>query len=128
MADKTLKQQIGQIGEDIACKFLVKHDYLILLRNYRKSFGEIDIICKKNNKIHFIEVKAVSRQTQLTTFDAHRPEDNIHAKKLTRIGRTIQAYIYENNLEPEWQFDVITVYLDHSAKSASVHTMFNLIL
>ena len=50
-------QKIGQLGEDVACKFLMKHNFLVLERNYTKKWGEIDIIAKKNSKIHFIEVK-----------------------------------------------------------------------
>ena len=128
MGTKTQKQQIGQIGEDIACKFLVKHGYKIIQRNYLKVFGEIDIICGKNGIIHFIEVKSVSRKTICDFSDEYRPEDNIHANKLKRIGRTIQTYIFENNLEQEWKFDIVTVHLDHANKVASVNTMFDVIL
>ena len=34
---QTQKQKIGQIGEGVACKFLVKQEYEILDRNYRKK-------------------------------------------------------------------------------------------
>ena len=40
-------QKIGQLGEDIACKFLMKHEFSILERNYTKKWGEIDIIAIK---------------------------------------------------------------------------------
>ena len=129
MADKTSKQKIGQIGEDLACKFLVKHGFSIVTRNYLKPFGEIDIICSKNGITHFVEVKCVSRLTNYSNVDNYRPEDNIHNLKLVRIARTVQAYIFETDLKnDEWKFDIITVQLDNNNKTAKVGGMFDLIL
>lgn len=39
------KQQLGQWGEEIACKYLENKGYKILDRNFRQKWGEIDIIC-----------------------------------------------------------------------------------
>lgn len=60
--EPTEKQKIGQIGEDCACKYLEKCGFKILERNYLKKWGEIDIVAKKGNKLHFVEVKSVSRE------------------------------------------------------------------
>ena len=52
------KQEIGKIGEDIACSYLEKNNYKIICRNYRTKTGEIDIIARDITKeIVFIEVK-----------------------------------------------------------------------
>lgn len=59
--EPTDKQKLGALGEDIACKYLENNGYRVIERNYLKKWGEIDIIAKKGNKIHFVEVKAVSR-------------------------------------------------------------------
>ena len=56
-------QKTGEIGENIAVKFLMKHGFSILDRNYTKKWGEIDIVAEKDNKISFIEVKSVSCET-----------------------------------------------------------------
>ena len=56
-------QKTGEIGENIAVRFLVKHGFSILDRNYTKKWGEIDIVAERNKKIYFIEVKSVSRET-----------------------------------------------------------------
>ena len=53
-------QKTGEIGENIAVKFLVKQGFSILNRNYTKKWGELDIVAEKAGKIHFIEVKSVS--------------------------------------------------------------------
>ena len=50
----------GFSAEDKACKFLENHGFTILCRNFRSRFGEIDIIAKKDEILHFIEVKATN--------------------------------------------------------------------
>ena len=56
------KQKIGEIGENVAAKFLMKHGFAILDRNYTKKWGEIDIVAEKDNLLHFVEVKSVVRE------------------------------------------------------------------
>ena len=43
-----LHLKTGKIGEDIACKYLIGKGYTIIERNFRRKWGEIDIICSKN--------------------------------------------------------------------------------
>lgn len=43
-------QKIGELGENVACKFLMKHGFTILERNYTKKWGEIDVIALKKEK------------------------------------------------------------------------------
>ena len=53
------RKAVGEIGEEIACQFLERKGFKILERNYRKPWGEIDIIAEKDGVIRFVEVKAV---------------------------------------------------------------------
>ena len=53
-------QKIGKLGEELVATFLMKRGYRILDRNYRRPWGELDIIAEREGKIHFVEVKAVS--------------------------------------------------------------------
>ena len=50
-------KEIGDFGEKAAEDYLVEMDYLILERNYRLKFGEIDIIAAKDGGLVFVEVK-----------------------------------------------------------------------
>ena len=72
----TQKQKIGQIGENLAVRHLKNLGFKILDRNYRKKWGEIDIIAEIDKAssifqkflhpkkiLHFIEVKSVSAET-----------------------------------------------------------------
>jgi len=101
-------------------------------RNYRKKWGEIDIIAKTSNIYRFIEVKSVSCEnidgiSQET--DGFRPEDNVHRAKILRLSRAIQTYIAEYRLgDIEWEFDVIAVYIDVRNKRARVRYLPNIIV
>ena len=128
MGIQTQNQKTGRIGEDLACKFLVKHGYRVVQRNYLKVFGEIDIICTKDGILHFVEVKTVLRKTFSSNADEFRAEDNIHSSKLIRIGRTIEVYLNENPQGDEWQFDVITIQLQEDTKVAAVNMLCDLII
>ncbi len=126
-------QKIGQLGEDLAVRFLLKHKFSILERNYTKKWGEIDIIAKKEDIIYFIEVKSVTCIT-LPDFKTEnpflkRPEENMHSWKVIRLSRTIQTYLIHNRIgNTPWQFDLILVYLDLKNKKARLRTIEDIIL
>ena len=131
--NRTEKRKTGDLGEKIASDWLENNRFSIILRNYSKKWGEIDIIAKKFKKIHFIEVKTVTRENLDNVSrenDSFRPEDNVHPWKLKRISRTIQSYVLENEIgdDKDWQFDVMTVYLDVEKKEAKVEFMTDIIL
>jgi putative endonuclease len=130
-------QKIGELGEDVACKYLEKHGFSILERNYTKKWGEIDIIAKKKETLYFIEVK--SKSVSNLDFVSHlfgekvgetgRPEDNMHPWKLKRLSRTIQTYLIHNRIgNTPWQFDLLVVYLDIDQRKARVRKVENIIL
>ena len=52
-------KEIGNLAENLATKILINKNFQIMKRNFRSNFGEIDIICLKNNIISFIEVKSL---------------------------------------------------------------------
>jgi putative endonuclease len=85
--------KIGKLGEDLACEYLVNNGYKILQRNYRKPWGEIDIIGKaKDGTLVFFEVKALAGIDGAGLV----PEDNVTAAKLIKLRRTCQAFVAKN--------------------------------
>jgi putative endonuclease len=126
-------QKTGEIGENIAVKFLVKQGFSIIERNYTKKWGEIDIIAEKAHKIYFLEVKSVIRETLTNVThetNGYRPEDNMHPWKLKRLSRTIQTYLASRNKnrEDDWQVDLLVVYLDLKNKKAKIKVVKDIIL
>ncbi|MDO8572831.1 MAG: YraN family protein [bacterium] len=124
---------IGTLGESIACRFLSNKGFSIVKKNYRKKWGEIDIIAKKDSIIHFVEVKSVSRAHGYgginNANDEFMPEENIHPEKIRRLLRTINSYISEKHLhnkDIEWQLDALVVVLDQNEKKAHVRVVENI--
>lgn len=130
--NETEKQVVGRIGEETACKFLMKQGFEVIDRNYLKKWGEIDIIAKKSGIIHFVEVKTVSRENirgvSQETLDEYRPEENVHPQKLLRLSRTMQSYLIEKKIEGDWQLDVISVFLDVKNREARCQYIENVII
>ena len=123
-------QKTGEVGEHVAVHYLQTKGYLIVERNYTKKWGEIDIVARKADIIHFIEVKSKSTDLEKTQnyIDAYKPEDGMHPWKIKRLMRTIQTYLLERRVRRDWQFDLIILYLDNRAKKAKVNFMENIIL
>lgn len=126
--------ETGETGENIVANFLTKKGFNVICRNYRKKWGEIDIIAEKDKVLHFVEVKTVSRQSYGGKFEQeinnYRPEDNMHPWKIKRLRRAIQTYLLEKYkaTEIDWQFDLACVFLDQEKRIAKVKFMENIIL
>ncbi len=126
-----IHNEVGKLGEDLAAEFLLKRGFAILDRNYRKRYGEIDIVCRKGQGMYrFIEVKSVSWETRKPVpHGTYRPEDNVHARKVNRLRNVIQAYLFSKGLEEaDWQFDILAVYLDRKMHNAKMRHIENIIL
>ena len=120
---RTEKRRLGDIGENIACDFLSKHGFKVIERNYLKKWGELDIVARKVDVVHFIEVKSVTHGTL-----GYRAEDNMHPWKLKRLGRTIQTYLLHKKLDCDWQLDLIMVKMDMKTHKARVEIIENIII
>ena len=122
------KRKIGDIGEEVAVKYLERKGFRVIERNYLRKWGEIDIIAEKGNLLSFIEVKSVSRESG--SRETYRPEENVHPAKLKRLHRAIQTYLLDRKVPDsrEWRVDVACVYLDFSTRKAKVEMLENIIL
>lgn len=110
--------EIGKIGEDAARAFVRKLGYAIITTNFRRPWGEIDIIGKNRaGKVVFFEVKTMRQNDSLDKPENKiSPEDNMSRAKMAKLGKTCQ---YFANLYPElifekegWQIDLITVEIE----------------
>ena len=120
------KRKIGDIGEEVVCKYLETKGFRVLERNYLRKWGEIDIVAEKDQLLSFIEVKSVSREPG----KGYRPEENMHPAKLKRLHRVIKTYLLDRKVPEgkEWRVDVACVYLDFSTRKAKVEMLENVIL
>jgi putative endonuclease len=51
------RQELGKLGENLACGELSRRGYEILARRYRTKYGEIDIVARDGPTIVIVEVK-----------------------------------------------------------------------
>lgn len=121
---KTKKRETGDIGEEIVCKYITNKGFSVIERNYWKPWGEVDVVAESGGRLHFVEVKTVSRVTGI------RPEENMHKHKLLRLHRAIQTYLLEKKVQESvlWQIDLACVYLDFETRRARVELFENIVL
>ena len=102
-----ISNPVAVIGEDLACEFFRKKGYKIIERNFRKGYGEIDIVCLKNKTLIFVEVKTRTSTSYGTPIEA------ISYYKLKSLIKTAEFY---SHLHPELpnalRIDAISVMLD----------------
>jgi len=110
------------VGENVAEQFLRRKGFAIVERNYRKPWGEIDIIAEKGGVVRFVEVKAVSREMDRDFSrgtSAPMPEELAHHTKLEKVARTAQIYMESKRDTREYQVDVVAVYLNVAKRTAT---------
>lgn len=100
------KTEIGKLGEEAVCSYLIDNGYNIRVKNYRIKGGEIDIIADNGDFIAFVEVKTRKPDSLVTGFEA------ISQRKRGLIIKTAADYCrrYPNMLQP--RFDIAQVIFD----------------
>lgn len=103
------RQELGRLGEDLACGLLEKLGHTIVARNWRSGHLEIDIISLDKDGIHFVEVKARQNNIQAA------PQENVGHRKQSRITKAALAFLNSRQGVPygshDCSFDIIAVTL-----------------
>ncbi|RUM66253.1 MAG: YraN family protein [Sulfurimonas sp.] len=94
----------GNIAEDNTCQFLQQQGFVIMERNCYSRFGEIDIIARKENLVHFIEVKSAQ--------DYEQAIQNVTPQKIKRIVKTVDCYLKKHALDVDYCIDAAIVTPD----------------
>ncbi len=106
----------GQLGERIAAEYLAGQRYEILEKNYRKSFGEVDIIAKDQEVMVFVEVKT----RQASAFCSAALE-SVDVRKQRRLSRIARAYLLSRRLDDvPARFDVIAIVLNKKNQADTI--------
>ena len=121
------RSETGQFGEELAVKHLENKCFTIIERNFRRKWGELDIIAKAKDKtLVFVEVKTI-RQAQsepcgnaaIPTLRSEQvaesilPEEQLTKAKLRKLQRT--ASLYANgrddliDKDKGWRIDLIAI-------------------
>ncbi|MBL7150125.1 MAG: YraN family protein [Candidatus Pacebacteria bacterium] len=110
------RKNLGGFGEKIAKNFLKKKGYKILGQNFKRKWGEIDIIGQNRGKIIFFEVKTIISSQEFV------PEDQITPHKKRQLLKMTQIYLNENkiSLNNPCQIDIIAIEVSPDFKKANV--------
>lgn len=101
----------GYYAETLASEFLKQHGYSLLERNYRCSWGEIDIIARKNNTCVFIEVRYRRQDTYGSGLES------VTRAKQAKLIAAANMYLYQKSPDfDEYRFDVISLAKDHNGQ------------
>ena len=95
--------ELGKRGEELAIQYLTEKGYEILECNWRNIHKEIDIIAKKDNVLAIVEVK--TRQSE----EYGSPDIAVTRQKQTRLISAANAYLFQNKLDINTRFDIISI-------------------
>ena len=114
---QTERTALGLAAENTVTEHLKGLGYTILDRNWRRPWGELDIVARLGQVVHFIEVKASSRK--VTGFDPFLRADG---RKMHKVKRTAQTWLSYHRFAPdtEWQLDIASVIMDPLLSSPEI--------
>ena len=119
--NKPKNVSMGELGEELACRYLKDKGYKILTRNFSNRrgvrLGEIDIVASQGKCIVFVEVKTRRQGSQ----EALPPEANINRTKLHRLQKIAEIYLKDQRQErTPYRFDAVSVLYDEFDKRALI--------
>ncbi len=112
----------GKIGEDLAAAEYQKQGYKIIARNYipktGKQAGELDLVCKKEKEIVFVEVKMRNSKQFGGPFES---VDEFKQRKLIQMAKYFML-IHKEYDGYEYRIDVAAVAIDNGNGSVTILT------
>lgn len=112
------KRKFGDVGEKVAKRYLERKGYAIIERNYRKPWGEIDLVSKKNGLLVFCEVK--TRDSKHV--EHYLAEASINRLKIRKLQKICETYLAEKRYPygQKWQIDVLAIAVDKENRKAKI--------
>jgi putative endonuclease len=110
---------LGRKGEAIAVKLLQDKGLTILETNWIYDRKELDIIALDGDLLVIVEVKS-------RTWERYEdPADSMTDGKIRNILEATEAYMFENNIDREVRFDLISIiYFKEHVQSEHIQSAF----
>jgi putative endonuclease len=100
----TTRQQFGVHGEEHVAQYLIQQGFAIVARNYRKKYGELDLVATKGDLCAFVEVKA-------RAYHLFETEVLVPQAKQKKMIKTAYAFIAEHKIiDKVYRFDIALIY------------------
>lgn len=95
---------LGRLGERLAERYLRRHGYRIVKRNFRAAGAEIDLVALDGDTLVFVEVKTRRGER------AGTPAEAVGTLKQERLRRAAAAYVTRYRVGPRpMRFDVVAI-------------------
>jgi putative endonuclease len=108
---RTPRQITGAGGEKAAAKYLRRHGYKVLLRNFRSGKAEVDIVARDKDWLVFVEVK--TRETE----EFGVPSEAVDREKQRNLSKAALDYLrLLGNPKIHFRFDVVEVVQPKGAR------------
>ncbi|MCG2689812.1 YraN family protein [Candidatus Parcubacteria bacterium] len=100
--------QLGRWGEGKAEEYLKSKGYKVIEKNFKRKWGELDIVAFKKKVFVFVEVKTIKKPDPEEPFF---PEDELNEKKAYQLRKMVQLYFDFKKISPETacQIDIIAI-------------------
>ncbi len=106
---RTLRDDSGRLGEDLAHRYLRGRGCTVVARNYRPPAGggEIDVVAWHGETLVFVEVKTRA------VADFGTPDRAVDAEKRRHVERAARDYARRAGVDWEnTRFDIVSIVLE----------------
>jgi len=104
---QTARQELGAAGELLARRHLEHRGYRFITANWRRSYGELDLVMRDGDVLVFVEVKTRSGERLATA------EESLTAAQARRLLRGAQSFLAERAdlADLFWRVDFVAITL-----------------
>jgi putative endonuclease len=112
------RHRLGAAGERLAAAHLERLGYVIVDRNHRTRWGELDLVAHAHDTLVFVEVK-----TRRSSARAGSPFEAVGPRKQAQVRRIAAGWLARVRDRPhadDLRFDVIGVTVDAGGRLVSL--------
>ena len=104
---------LGRRGETLAARYLRRHGYKVLARNFRPpGGGEVDLVCRDGAELVFVEIK--TRRSERWA----APADAVDLQKQELLARGALAWLrLLDRPEVVFRFDIVEVLVEPAGET-----------
>ncbi len=104
---QTARQGLGAAGEQLARRHLEQQGYEFIAANWRRPYGELDLIMRDGDVLVFVEVK--TRRSE--RFGS--AEESVSPSQVARLLRAAESFLAEQPALADlfWRVDLVAVTL-----------------
>jgi putative endonuclease len=107
------RQRLGALGEQLALEHFQRLGFVLVERNYRTRWGELDLVLCDGRTLVFAEVKTARGHAGVAPFE------RLHAAKQLRVRQIARTWLHERSERPrcaELRFDAVGVIVDRCGR------------